>query len=75
MSWAATAANRSSSSLARLRSVTACSSASCERLRSVRSRVTLANPASRPSSSRTAVIVTLAQKRLPSLRIRQPSSS
>ena len=34
-----------------------------------------ANPASLPSSSRTAVIVTCAQNEVPSLRIRKPSSS
>ena len=43
--------------------------------RSVTSRVTLPKPIRVPSSSRTAVITTLAQNRLPSLRMRQPSSS
>ncbi len=42
---------------------------------SVRSRVILAKPSSRPCSSRIACRVALAQNRLPSLRTRQPSSS
>jgi len=48
---------------------------SSERLRSVRSRVTFANPTRVPLSSRSAVITTFAQKREPSFFIRQPSSS
>jgi len=51
------------------------SSSAVMRRRSVRSRVTLANPLWRPARSYTAVMTTLAQKRLPSLRTRQPSSS
>jgi len=66
-SFAVTARMRNRSSLAR---------SDCSvRLRSVRSRVTLANPTSAPRSSRTAVITTSAQKREPSLRTRQFSSS
>ena len=49
-----------------------CSSAA---RRSERSRVTLAKPTSAPSPSRSAVMTTLAQKRVPSLRMRHPSSS
>ena len=66
-SFAVTARMRNRSSLAR----SACSA----RLRSVRSRVTLANPTSAPRSSRTALIKTSAQKREPSLRTRQASSA
>ncbi len=44
-------------------------------IRWVMSRVTLAKPISRPSLSRIGSITTLAQKRLPSLRTRQPSFS
>ena len=44
-------------------------------LRSVRSRVIFENPTSWPDSSRSAAMATLAQKREPSLRIRQSSSS
>ena len=47
----------------------------CACLRSVTSRVTLANPVTAPLLSRMAVITMLAQKREPSLRTRQPSSS
>ena len=43
--------------------------------RSVTSRVILAKPISVPSSSRIASMTTLAQKRVPSLRTRQPSAS
>src|SRR5437868_207689 len=43
--------------------------------RSVRSRVILENPRSSPSGVKSAVMTTLAQKRVPSLRTRQPSSS
>jgi hypothetical protein len=43
--------------------------------RSVRSRVTFTKPRSSPSSPRMAVMSTLAQKRVRSLRRRQPSSS
>jgi hypothetical protein len=43
--------------------------------RSVMSRVILAKPMSSPASSRTASITAKAQKRLPSLRMRQPSDS
>ena len=50
-------------------------SSSSMRFRSVRSRVTLAKPRSLPSASSTAVMTTLAQNRVPSLRTRQPSSS
>ena len=53
----------------------ACRSRSSACRRSVRSRVTLAKPRSVPASSRRAVMTTLAQKREPSLRTRQPSSS
>ena len=49
--------------------------ASSARLRSVKSRVTLANPVTSPVLSRMAVMTMLAQKREPSLRTRQPSSS
>ncbi len=42
---------------------------------SVRSRVSLAKPSSRPWASRIAVMVTLAQNSVPSLRTRQPSST
>ncbi|ATB39461.1 hypothetical protein CYFUS_004905 [Cystobacter fuscus] len=42
---------------------------------SVTSRVTLAKPRGRPSSSRSAVVTTCAQKRLPSLRTRSHSDS
>ena len=49
--------------------------ASCSSLRSLRSRVILEKPRSFPSSPRSAVITTLAQKREPPLRTRQPSSS
>ena len=47
---------------------------SCRR-RSVRSRVTFPKPRSLPDSSLSAVMTTFAQKRVPSLRRRQPSSS
>ena len=58
------------------RAVLNCSiTASSARLRSVKSRVTFAKPVSSPVSSRIAVRMTLAQKREPSLRTRQPSSS
>ena len=43
------------------------------RCRSVMSRVILAKPISSPSSSRIGSITTWAQKRVPSLRTRQPS--
>ena len=43
-------------------------------LRSVSSRVILANPRSAPEAPKSGVITTLAQNRLPSLRTRQPSS-
>ncbi len=43
--------------------------------RSVRSRVTFANPSSLPFGSRSGSMMTFAQKREPSLRTRQPSSS
>lgn len=49
--------------------------ASSARLRSVKSRVTLAKPVSSPFVSRIAVITMFAQKRAPSLRTRQPSCS
>jgi hypothetical protein len=39
------------------------------------SRVTLVNPSSSSRASRMAVITTFAQKRLPSFRMRHPSSS
>ncbi len=51
-----------------------CSSSS-SRLRSVMSRVTLAKPCSTFCSSNIAVMITLAQNSVPSLRTRQPSSS
>ena len=47
----------------------------CASRRSVRSRVTLAKPTSTPRASRSAVMTTLAQNSVPSLRTRQPSSS
>ena len=47
---------------------------SCTR-RAVRSRLTLPNPTRSPASSYTGVITTFAQKRVPSLRTRHPSSS
>src|SRR5205807_1294611 len=50
-----------------------CTFSAC--LNSVRSRVTLPKPSRIPRSSRNAVIETLAQKREPSLRTRQPSCS
>ena len=50
-------------------------SSSSMRRRAVRSRVTLAKPRRVPVRSRMAVMTTLAQKRVPSLRTRQPSSS
>ena len=50
-------------------------SASSLRLRSVRSRVTLAKPRCVPSAPRSDVITTFAQKREPSLRTRHPSVS
>ena len=58
-----------------VRSNIAASIASCSRLswRAVMSRVTLAKPRSSPEGPRSAVIVTSAQKRVPSLRSRQPS--
>ena len=43
--------------------------------RSVMSRVTFEKPRSRPDSSRSAVMTTLAHSFEPSLRTRQPSSS
>ena len=51
------------------------SSASAACFFSVRSRVILAKPSSSPPSSRTASTTTWAQKRVPSLRTRQPSDS
>jgi hypothetical protein len=48
---------------------------SLARRRSVSSRVILLNPMSAPSALRIAPITTLAQKREPSFRTRQPSSS
>jgi len=45
------------------------------RCRAVMSRVTLAKPRSSPRGPRSAVTTTSAQKRLPSLRSRQPSCS
>ncbi len=71
--WAAMRALRSASSSCS-RSWLFSSIASSRRL-SVRSRVSLAKPCSRPVPSRRAVIVTLAQNRLPSLRRRQPVST
>ncbi len=56
------------------RSLLAISIASTRRL-SVKSRVSLAKPIRRLASSRIAVIVTLAQKVLPSLRTRHPVST
>ncbi|MNT37719.1 hypothetical protein D3C72_1738710 [compost metagenome] len=57
----------------------ACSSASifwrCRCSTSVRSRVTLAYPVRLPSASVRAVMTASAQKRVPSLRRRQPRSS
>ena len=50
-------------------------SASSTCLRSVRSRVSLANPRALPAGSRMAVKTTFAQKVDPSLRTRQPSTS
>ena len=50
-------------------------SSASTRLRSVRSRVTLAKPRSLPVSSRTAVTTALAQNVEPSLRTHQPSCS
>src|SRR5712691_3259809 len=44
-------------------------SASCASLRAVKSRVTFANPITAPSESRSAVMITSAQKREPSFRI------
>ncbi len=49
--------------------------ASSARLRSVKSRVTFAYPVTSPLLSRMAVRIVSAQKREPSLRTRQPSSS
>jgi hypothetical protein len=57
------------------RTLSSLSRASSASLRSVWSRVTLTKPTSRPVESRSAVSTTLAQKREPSLRSRQPSSS
>jgi hypothetical protein len=58
---------------------TSCSCAFCSAIwasrRSLTSRVTLAKPISRPSLSAMRLITTLAQKREPSLRTRQPSVS
>ena len=51
------------------------SRSSCAARRSLRSLEILAKPITAPASSFTAVITTLAQKREPSLRTRQPSSS
>ncbi len=53
----------------------ASSSSRCEFLRSVMSWVILAKPISSPASSRMASMITWAQKRVPSLRTRQPSVS
>jgi hypothetical protein len=47
----------------------------CAMRRSVRSRVTLANPTNDRSSAYSAVMTTLAQNWVPSLRTRHPSSS
>ena len=51
------------------------SSASCASRRSVRSRVILVKPISSPSGLRIGSMTTVAQKREPSLRTRQPSAS
>ena len=80
-SWAAlrigASGLRSSCASTAMKSCTwrAATSTACECCRWVRSWVTLAKPRSRPSASRSAVTTTLAQKRVPSLRTRQPSSS
>ena len=49
--------------------------ASCAARRSVMSRVILTKPTSSPSAPRIASRTASAQKRVPSLRMRQPSSS
>ncbi len=70
------AAMRALRSASRISSRCWCSvSMASTRLLSVMSRESLAKPIRRPDSSRIAVIVTLAQKAVPSLRMRHPVST